>query len=73
MTMTVIAFADPISNLIHCGSLKADDQRVVAFPSTAIAGVYDALSCEDAAVALTVCLISVGPGALPYTLKENSE
>src|SRR5690606_17326536 len=49
----------PRSTRIHCGSLKALDQRVPRSPSTALDAGNAALSVEDAATGLP-CEIRVG-------------
>src|SRR5258708_3116321 len=46
------AVTAPRSTLIHCGSLNADDQRVVALPSTARLAVLPAFSTEEAVAGL---------------------
>src|SRR6266568_2456523 len=43
-----IVWVDPRSTWIHCGSLKALDQRVPALPSTAFAAGKEAFSVEEA-------------------------
>src|SRR5258706_8058705 len=55
---------EPRSIWIHCGSLKALDQRVPALPSTARLGVVPAFSLEDeVAVLLSAIFVVPQPAA----------
>src|SRR6266568_5001327 len=47
-TTLLMAWVAPRSTCSHCGSLKALDQRVVRFPSTALDAGYPAPSSDDA-------------------------
>src|SRR6266545_3168150 len=51
-TTWVIEAVEPRSTRSHCGSEKALDQRVLAFPSTALDAGYEALSVDDAVAGL---------------------
>jgi hypothetical protein len=51
MTCVMVAVA-PRSTRIHCGSLKALDQRVPVLPSTALAAGVPAFSVEEARTGL---------------------
>src|SRR5947199_4755997 len=67
--------AEPRSIRIHCGSLKALDQRVPAFPSTAAEAGNAALSVEEASAAWPSAALVVPQGvpALPYTWNSHRE
>src|SRR6476660_6354683 len=58
MTWLIVA-GPPRSTSSHCGSLKADDQRVPVLPSVAFAGGNEAFSTDEAVVGLP-CDSSVG-------------